>query len=325
MSGLQEQSAAIVNDAASLDHRSDSGPLRGVVPGWYRVRMSLRGQALQEFDLPVAPQRIDELAPTTPDSEALRVHAPAGRFLLFCGAGALSLAFEATLFDLLAEARYPAPRPRRARRGSFIAVLGGQRAASCYAWPPGEELVVRDATVPQAMEVGRLLARLHQLGETHPAAVADPCDAAALLARSPSGPDREALETAIREPLPPLPSGAGHGGLSPARALFIGDRCSAVLPSGLSGSGALVVDLAETAVGWMAGANRPSAALRALTSGYQALRRLLPEEKDAFFAALRFAAARDGARRLATGRSGALDAMRAVESVGELEARAAAG
>ena len=325
MSDLREQSAAIVNDAASLDHRSDSGPLRGVVPGWYRVRMSLRGQALQEFDLPVAPQRIDELAPTAPESEAFRVHAPAGRFLLFCGAGALSLAFEATLFDLLAEARYPAPRPRRARGGSFIAVLGVQRAASCYAWPPGEELVVKDATVPQAMEVGRLLARLHQLGETHPAAVADPCDAAALLARSPSGPERETLETAIREPLPPLPSGAGHGGLIPARALFIGDRCSAVLPSGLSGSGALVVDLAETAVGWMAGANRPSAALRALTSGYQALRRLLPEEKDAFFAALRFAAARNGARRLATGRSGALDALGAVDSVGELEARAAAG
>ena len=85
------------------------------------------------------------------------------------------------------------------------------------------------------------------------------------------------------------------------------------------------MDLAETAVGWMAGANRPSAALRALTSGYQALRRLLPEEKDAFFAALRFAAARNGARRLATGRSGALDALGAVDSVGELEARAAAG
>src|SRR5438067_11092229 len=110
--------------------------------------MSLRGQALQEFDLPVAPQRIDELAPTTPDSEACLVHAPAGRFLLFYGAGALSLAFEATLFDLLAEARYPGPRPRRARGGSFIAVLGEQRAASRYAWPPGEEPLPRDATGP---------------------------------------------------------------------------------------------------------------------------------------------------------------------------------
>ena len=100
--------------------------------------MSLRGQALQEFDLPAAPQRIDELPSSAPETDALRVHAPAGRFLLLCGAPALSLAFEATLFDLLAESRYPAPRPRRARGGSLIALLGGQRAASCYAWPPGE-------------------------------------------------------------------------------------------------------------------------------------------------------------------------------------------
>ena len=105
----------------------------------------------------------------------------------------------------------------------------------------------------------------------------------------------------------------------------MGERCSAVLPSGLAGSGALVLDLAETAVGWIALALRPSAALRALTSGYQALRRLLPEEKDAFFLALRYAAVREGARRLSTGRSGALDALRAVDAVGEPEARAAAG
>jgi Ser/Thr protein kinase RdoA (MazF antagonist) len=287
--------------------------------------MSLRGQALQEFDLPAAPQRIDELLPTAPRLEGCRVHAPAGRFLLFCGASALSLAFEATLFDLLAEARYPAPRPRRARGGSFIAVLGGQRGASCYPWPPGEVLETKDATVPQVMEVGRLLARLHQLGETHPAAVSDPCDAAALLAGAEASPERDALAPIAAAGLPPLPSGASHGGLTPARALFMGDRCSAVLPSGTSGSGSLVLDLAETAVGWMAEANRPSAALRALTSGYQALRRLSPEEKDSFFAALRFAAAREGARRLATRRPGALEGLRAVDSVGESETRAAAG
>ncbi|TMB19340.1 MAG: hypothetical protein E6J65_17455 [Deltaproteobacteria bacterium] len=288
--------------------------------------MSLRGQALQEFDLPAAPQRIDELPSSAPETDALRVHAPAGRFLLLCGAAALSLAFEATLFDLLAESRYPAPRPRRARGGSLIALLGGQRAASCYAWPPGEELAPAEATVPQLMDVGRLLARLHQLGETHPASVADPCDALSLLGRAPAGAERDALDAVARaSALPQLPSGAGHGGLTPQRALFIGERCSAVLPSGFAGSGALVLDLAETAVGWVAGAQRPPAALRALTSGYQALRRLLPEEKDAFFLALRYAAVREGARRLSTGRSGALDALRAVEAVGEPEARAAAG
>ena len=55
------------------------------------------------------------------------------------------------------------------------------------------------------------------------------------------------------------------------------------------------------------------------------LKAILPEEKDAFFLALRYAAVREGARRLSTGRSGALDALRAVDAVGEPEARAAAG
>lgn len=287
--------------------------------------MSLRALALQEFDLPAAPQRIEELPPPAPGAEVLRVHAPAGRFLLICGAGALSLAFEATLFDLLVEARYPAPRPRRARGGSFIALLGGGQVASCYPWPPGETLAPADATIPQLMEVGRLLARLHQLGETHPASVQDPCDPGALLARAPEGKERDELTVVVEASLPRLPSGAGHGGLTAARALFIGDRVSAVLPSGVAGSGALVLDVAETALGWMIGASRPSAVLRAVTSGYQALRRFLSEEKDALFAALRFAAAREGARRLATGRPGALDGLRTVQSVGESEVRSAAG
>ena len=287
--------------------------------------MSLRGQALQEFDLPAAPQRIDDLARPAPDADACRVHAPSGRFLLLCGSAALSLAFEATLFDLLSEARYPAPRPRRARGGSFIGVLGPQLACSCYPWPAGELLDAREATVPQMMEVGRLLARLHQLGETHPAAVPDPCDPLALLARSAEGAEREALEAAARVALPPLPSGAGHGGLTPGRALFIGDRCSAVLPSGLAGSGSLALDLAETALGWMEGAERPSAALRAVTSGYQALRRLSPDERDLFFAVLRLAAARAGARRLATNRPAALEPLRIVDSIGQSDVRGAAG
>lgn len=287
--------------------------------------MALRGQALQEFDLPAAPQRIDDFPPIAPEADCCRVHAPAGRFLLLCGSTALSLAFEATLFDLLAESRYPAPRPRRARSGSFIALLGPRRAAACYAWPPGEQIEPVAASVPQLMEVGRLLARLHQLGETHPAAVADPCDAGALLARSPEGPDRDALDAAVRAPIQPLPSGAGHGGLTPRCTLFMGDRSSAILPSGLAGSGPLALDLAEAAVGWLERSSRPAATLRAITSGYQALRRLSPEERDSFYLLLRLAAAREGARRLATGRSGPLDPLQSVDSLGQSEVRAAAG
>ena len=312
-------------DPASCDHRSGGGALHDIRTGWYRYDMALRAQALQEFGLPAAPQRIDELARTAPDADACRVHAPAGRFLLLCGSAALSLAFEATLFDLLSEARYPAPRPRRARGGSFIAVLGPQLASSCYPWPAGETIAAAEATVPQLMEVGRLLARLHQLGETHPASVADPCDAGALLLRSPQGAERDALEAALRTALPPLPTGAGHGGLAPARALFIGERCSAVLPSGLSGSGALALDLAETALGWIEGAQNPAAALRAVTSGYQALRRLSLEERELLFPVLRLAAAREGARRMATGRPSALAPLRTVDAIGPSESRSAAG
>ena len=227
--------------------------------------MSLRAQALVEFGLPPMPQQIDAL-PAPPGTEACRVQAPAGRFLLLCSEAALASAFEATLFDLLAESRFPAPRPKRARGGSFIARLprdgGGTAAAACYAWPAGETLEPAAATVPQLLEVGRLLARLHQLGEAHPAAVADSSDGASLLAKLPAGPDRDGLAPVLQAGPLPQPAGAVHGGLRPARALFIGDRCSAVLPSGLSCSAPLVLDLAEAALGWMLGADRPSAALR---------------------------------------------------------------
>jgi len=294
------------------------------------LRMSLVPQALLDFELPAAPQRIDELPAAVVGAEAVRVHAPAGRFMLLCSEGALAVAFEATLFDLLAEARYPAPRPRRARGGSLIARLsrpgGGAAAAACYAWPPGEELDPAAASAPQLLELGRLLARLHQLGEAHPASVADPCESAGLLARVPGGAaDRDRLAALLSSPLPALPSGAVHGGLRPARALFIGDRCSAVLPSGAACSAALVLDLAETAVGWLVGAKRAAAALRALVSGYQSLRRLLPEEREGLFGALRVAAARDGALRAIRGEKKVLRALEEVEGVGENEVRGAAG
>jgi hypothetical protein len=325
MASPGEKDPSSMLDSGASTHRPDAGSLRDPDSGWSRAGTSLRAQALQEFDLPAAPPRIDDLPPAAPGAYSCRVYTPGGRFLLLCGSAPLSLAFEATLFDLLAEARYQAPRPRRARSGSFIAMLGSHRAAACYPWPPGEEIAPDVASVPQLMEVGRLLARLHQLGETHPAAVADPCDAVALLARCAESAERDALEAAVRAPIQPLPSGAGHGGLTPRRALFIGDRCSVVLPSGKASSGPLALDLAEAAVGWLEGAPRPPAVLRAIASGYQALRRLSPEERDSFHPVLRFAAAREGLRRLATGRGQVLEPLQAVDAIGQDEVRAAAG
>lgn len=290
--------------------------------------MSLRSQALLEFSLPAAPQRLDELPAPAPGAESCLVHTPAGRFLLMvCSRDALRLAFETTLFDLLAEARYPAPRPRRARGGALIAPLQGEAgaAAACYAWPAGEHRAPAAATVPQLMDVGRLLARLHQLGEAHPASVADAADGASLLAGVPGGRERDAIAPILKTGLPALPSGAVHGGLCPHDVLFAGDRCSAILPSGHACSGRLLLDVAVTAVGWLLDSPGPIAAVRAILSGYQALRRLLPEEIAAVHTAFRFAAARDAARRITARQPSALAALEAVDALGDSDVRAAAG
>ncbi|TMB05564.1 MAG: hypothetical protein E6J64_10590 [Deltaproteobacteria bacterium] len=289
---------------------------------------TLRAQALLEFELPAAPQRVDELSGGPPGPWVYRIQAPAGGFLLVCAEGALAVAFEATLFDLLAESRYPAPRPRRSRSGAFIARVEGQgkhAGAACYPVGSGEPLDPYRATTPQFLEMGRLLARLHQLGEAHPASVPAPLSCVELAGRLPLGAQAEVLGPALRTDFCSLPAGASHGRLGPQQALYIGDRCSVVLPSGEAHSGPLVLDVARAACAWAMAAAEQLPALRAVLSGYQALRRLDPEERDALYPALLCAAARDGACCLLSGRTDALAALSAVERLGEKEVRAAAG
>jgi Ser/Thr protein kinase RdoA (MazF antagonist) len=86
-----------------------------------------------------------------------------------------------------------------------------------------------------------------------------------------------------------------------------------------------VLDLARAACAWAMPAAEPLPALRAVLSGYQALRRLDPEERDALYPALRRAAAREGAYLLVAGQPDPLAALSAIEALGEKELRAAAG
>jgi hypothetical protein len=100
---------------------------------------------------------------------------------------------------------------------------------------------------------------------------------------------------------------------------------ASVLPSGEAHSGPLALDLARAACSWAAAAIEPLPALRAVVSGYQALRRLDPEERDGFGTALRCAAAREGAYRLLSGHGDPLFALNVIEDLGDDEIRAATG
>src|SRR5229473_1349394 len=89
--------ARIVRDRASPAHRStgrrvDRGPSSG--PGPRNVKAvamaspsTLRAQALLEFELPAAPQRVDEL-PSGPGVWVYRLQAPDGRSQLVTRWGA---------------------------------------------------------------------------------------------------------------------------------------------------------------------------------------------------------------------------------------------
>jgi Ser/Thr protein kinase RdoA (MazF antagonist) len=288
---------------------------------------SLRAHALLEFGLPAAPERIEELAAPVPSTSACRVYTPEGRFLLLCAATPLALAFEATLFDLLVEARFPVRGPRRARGGGLIAVLandGAPAGASCYAWPPGETLDPATARTPQLLEIGRLLGRLHRLGEAHPASVPEPIPCSKIAAQLGQA-DSSLREALLELELSALPAGAAHGHLGPQQALYLGDRCSGILPSGAAHSGPLVLDLARAAEAWTLGSPEPLAVIRAVVSGYQGERRLLSEERESFGGALRCAAAQEGVRRLSAGRNESLAPLHALERLDPAEIRAATG
>ena len=290
---------------------------------------SLRPQALLAFGLPAAPPRLTERGKLAGGGEILLVEGPAGpRLVLISGGAPMQLAFEAALYDLLAEHRFPAPRPKRSVAGSLIARLEGPAgpvAVACYAWPSGEVRTPAEVSTEQLLDLGRLLGRLHNLGETHPAAVADPSTGEVLRARLPSGAVADRLGSLLAAPSG-LPIGATHGRACPDHVLFLGDRCGALVPSGAACSAPLVLDLAEALVGGAVPAPEPRLALRALVSGYQAQRRLAPEERDGLWHVLRHAAAREGARRALVGSPlPPLEPIDAVERLDPADVRAAAG
>jgi len=290
---------------------------------------TLRPQALLGFELPPTPLRVDELPSLLPGAEALRVQAPAGaQLLLISAASPLWLAFEATLFDLLAESRFPSPAPRRAHGGNLIAQLegpSGPAAAACYAWPAGETIAPQQASTPQLLEVGRLLARLHVVGADHPAFISEPCDGDALSARLPAGAGVERISQALRRSHGPLPTGAVHGSPGPACFLFVRNRVTGLMPAGTACTAPLLLDLAEALVDWALSLAEPMPAMRAIVSGYQSLRRLEASERAELPGMFEHAAARADARAMIAGHRSSATALAAALALEAPELRALAG
>src|SRR2546429_557811 len=102
----------------------------------------------------------------------------------------------------------------------------------------------------QALLEFELPAAPQHVEELAAAPVVAPLRGADLADRLSASPESEELVPALREDLTSLPLGAAHGCLGPEQALYIGDRCSAVLPSGEAHSGPLALDLARAAGAW---------------------------------------------------------------------------
>lgn len=234
-----------------------------------------------------------------------------GRYVLRLSEGRreAEVRFETDLVRHLDASRYPAvrlvPRPDGAPWG-----LVRGKFACVFRWGAGEHLVPRETTPAQAMDSGRLLARLHVLGESFPGqlenrygvgpirALVATVGAKATAPARPSDPElRAALPLLEREALaldrlPSANEGVIHADWFPDNLLFLGDRVATVLDFEMACRGPCVLDLA-TAVHagcWDDDFSVPR--VRALVAGYQEERRLGADERAAFHAYARFSALR---------------------------------
>ncbi len=247
-----------------------------------------------------------------------RLETSAGRFVLRISEGGRSeseLRFELSLVDYLARAHFPVPQVVHAGAQPFTRVH--DKPAVLFHHVPGEELELSDVTREKLLELGAKLARLHKLAEGFSERLENRYDAAWLAAMARAGgpldrhPRADAevravlptLEAEAREwsRLAGLPTGAIHADLFRDNVRFIGGRVSAIFDWEMACTDAFALDLAIALNAWtFSAAGRFEAPLAtALVAGYQSLRPLFPEERDALWPLARAAAARYTASRLA--------------------------
>jgi homoserine kinase type II len=213
------------------------------------------------------------------------------------------------LLDHLAAKGCPVPRTMHDSNGSSWRMVEG-KAAALIEFLPG--VSPTRPTPVQARSIGAVLAGLHLAAQDFPqtranamdfaasAAILDACGAEALATIDPALPAmRDHAHAAAALDLSALPISQTHTDLFPDNVLMLGDRVTGLIDFYFACTGPMVLDLAVTHAAWCFDAQNAYRADcgAALIEGYQAVRRLTPEERALFpevakGACLRFVASR---------------------------------
>ncbi len=231
---------------------------------------------------------------------------------------AAGAASEAALLAHLATRGVPTPGPLPRKDGGFVGVLLGKPCV-LFPWRDGTMRCLAGVTPEDARRVGHALAEVHVAGEGArlPASRFRPEDLTLRLERIAAFHVRAIAELApplsskLRDVAasrnPALPQGLVHGDLFRDNVLWSGDgNLSALLDFESASHGTLAFDLMVTVLAWCFTGGFDGARARAMTAGYEQVRRLTPAERAALaiegaFAALRFTITRitDDAMRAA--------------------------
>lgn len=221
---------------------------------------------------------------------------------------ASELPFYLNLMAHLARAGVEVPAPVPDRTGALFSLLNG-KPAGLVARVDGAPVEVPQ--VAHCAHVGEALARLHLASQTYRARLTNRRGPAwwrqAARAVRPRLDAEQAalLDAEIRFQTGfgrgKLPKGAIHGDLFCDNVLFAGDRVAGIIDFGFAATDFFAYDLAITVNDWCvtghSGALDPALAA-AMTSAYDALRPLTPDEREAWPSLLRAAALRFWLSRL---------------------------
>lgn len=207
----------------------------------------------------------------------------------------VELAFHLALQERLAKAGLPCPCPLTDQAGQRWRPLAGKPAALLTCLPGS---AIEAPSAEHCREVGRTLARLHQVLAGMPDALPNPCGSAwrqqvgarlmPMLSPDEAALLKDELAFQAAQDWSLLPRGVIHADLFRDNVLWSGEQLSGLLDFYFSGEDVLLFDLAVVANDWCADA----AAVAELIAGYESIRPLTAAERAAWLPVRRAAALR---------------------------------